>query len=960
MAIDDLTMALMADPLNIQRHTLQSLENMLGGKATLVDPNSVAMQLVEMSAQTVSQFAMVCEQKLLSQYKNRAQTMEDLIQHLSDFDYVGFYSTPSQITMQIELDKTYIINNAKSFNENYKKLVIPGDTEFNVGGTMFGLYYPIDIRVDTKTGIPIVIYDITNQHPLMPLESNRVSFYEGSPYLGINPIIMEVPLYQFARSKITEVLIAAQGFAKKYQYYDNFYAIRLFTEVNGTRIELNQVMSGETYDPYKPTARVTVEPDTNTCSVVIPQIYFTSNMVGVRLFVELYTTKGDISQNVGALDVNQIKIDFKVDEDTDIYSVAAERMPVFNVRILSAVTQNGTNGYTFSEARARALNDSFHTDLILRTIDLENFYNEHDIRIVKYQDDLTNLLYFGYKMLTIDVGNGVRAIVPTTNAYIELTDVIGSTVSTITKNMDGSYTILPTTWFEYSLNDQVCTPLSDDLINDLAGSDKEKLIEKVNAHNYTRTPFHIRVATSHTYPVATSYNMMNPTITRMTITHENTDVAAQMLSISEMITHEASGSGGYTLRFIVKKDILDAVSENDITVYVYTTTSDGICVGTIAQNEGSVDGYPIYRVNIATDYYIDDDGNLNLTSLSDGDHNWSYLVPMEAEFHLVFMIKSKNFDHAATNTLFYLGVPDKLRENNTVLIRQKCLIQFGYSLNDVIYNNINLVRTSEVYATYVVDIPLTFSQDVPKCDEFGVPIINVVDGKLEYAEILHHRGDQVLGSDGKPMYLHRKGDVIIDAFGQPTVIKNRIQKYLIMSMMFDAKLFISEHPNYVAWRNGLTAELESYFKIIRNAQPHIRDSDSFYFRPSRTLGTGRFDVGDGVISTLPLAISLKLRVHVEPKVISDAELRSTLRKAIINLVEPMVRTRTISLTEMARVIKAQVEYVESVDVLGINGQTDLQTMTIVDDSIQPMLAHECYLANDRIDIKKSVDIEFVS
>ena len=73
-----------------------------------------------------------------------------------------------------------------------------------------------------------------------------------------------------------------------------------------------------------------------------------------------------------------------------------------------------------------------------------------------------------------------------------------------------------------------------------------------------------------------------------------------------------------------------------------------------------------------------------------------------------------------------------------------------------------------------------------------------------------------------------------------------------------------------------------------------------------------------------------------------------------------MQQKTISLTNIADIITNSITYVTATDVLGINGDIDLQTISIADDSVQPSIAQELYLTNDnKISIRKSIYIDFV-
>ena len=94
-------------------------------------------------------------------YPARANTAVDLYKHLSDYDYVDIFASPSNTVIVAVLDKNYVINNSIPVpGTSYSKMVIPSTTRFTIGDHSFGIYYPIQIVSNTNTGRFTVNYII--------------------------------------------------------------------------------------------------------------------------------------------------------------------------------------------------------------------------------------------------------------------------------------------------------------------------------------------------------------------------------------------------------------------------------------------------------------------------------------------------------------------------------------------------------------------------------------------------------------------------------------------------------------------------------------------------------------------------------------------------------------------------------------------------------------------------------
>lgn len=954
----DLSLRLLTDPINIQKLVLDDVQSRLGGNYEIVDVNNTWAHLVETASNLTAQMAVSTENAINATNALRAQTTEDLARNMSDYDYVNQYSTPAMTHVLLTLDKKYITDNALSYNENYKKVIIPVDTTFTIGSLVFGIYYPIEIRINKTTGTPLVVFDATEENSLHSLKQNIIPFTEQS-YMNMNLLILKIPVYQFTKSYVEEDLVPLQGFANKYTYTDKFFATRMFTTVNGKKVELHQTLSPGSYDPYEPTARIRIEPETKTFYVNIPQIYFTSNLMGPKLTMEVYTSKGALDVDVSAIPAESILCNFNLNKHSSPFSKILSMVPTILVAAANNKIVGGSDGYDFEELRRRVINNAFHTSVLVTPMDMEKYFDDAGFRIVRYMDNLTNLIYFGYKVLTDKFGS----IVPSMTAAIDFKESIIDTVSTILKNSDGTFTFLPKTLYKYNESSQTCTPVPDQDIATLANLTTLERITEFNNTIYTKSPFHMRLIPDGRYSKVGSYNLMTPSIEDLMFSHENPNITAQMVATAGAIHHLNEGSGGYKLQLMVNKstDLLE-IPETDLYVYLYTEAVDGMLVGTRLTFKEKFGNEYIYETILETDYCISRDHNLNLTSLHDDSTTWDHFVKLESTFNIVFLVNRNHFPNAISENSLYQGIKNELKNTHLVVLRQTCTIKLGYSLEDVVYNDINLSWSGKQYLTHPIDVPMTYPYDVYQTNPDGTPTIEIDPESCEVVmTTLHQKGEVILDDFGNPVLKYRKGDIRYGEDGKPILLHDRVQVYYINALMLDAKIYLSEHPKHVSYRDALPETLESYFATLRSAADLLLERDLLYFRPIRTLGSSQFNIGDSIVVTMPLTMSLKLRCFVGADVAADTQLRETITESIINLIEPEIQEKQISLTDLASLVKEKIDYIEFVDVLGINDDTALQTLTIVEEGVQPSIAQELYLTKDNtLSIKKSIDVEFTA
>lgn len=1124
---DDITLQTMRDPINLQKLVLDDISSRLTGNKVIVDPNQVSMLLIEMGANLTSNLARATEETLSAQLAKRALTTEELYKHMSDFDYVNLFSTPSSTIITLTLDKTYLYNKALDYNEVYKLVVIPQNTVFKLGTLTFGIYYPINIRINKANGFISTVWDTTKENPLYTLNTNYLSSISQS-YLGFEFLHIDIPVFQFTRTRSEYTVTPGVGFAQKVSYSDDFYAARFFTNApNSTDlVEFHQELGKDSYDPKTLTMRMQVLLDESAISINTPQIYIDDNMVGSKIYVDVYTTKGNISPSLASLDTSQLKANFNLNNNSSIYSKILSTIPTCYINMKGDRPSGGSDGLTFNELRERVVHNSFHTTALITPIDLENFFSDKGFRVVKYKDDLTNLIYFAYKLLKDNDGN----IIPSANLNITLkstsgyedsidevsnivfggtnedgtvvysqinnfvnlhtyvyecftfdehlddnvqefrdgsvdyvvcgifdltkvfteqdinsdnwsevskpyyddweafkTDLIGAsfngyqysinedrenityTVSfrkTYThikgsnqisfKDYDYSFkqftadhtvTILPTTIYKYDDSNLSCTPLTNDERDTLTKLSKEEQVAFFNESTYTSSPFHIRLITSDRYPYASSYNLMNPEISHVKFVKENNTITAQMTICGLAIVHNDRGTGGYTIRMMCQQSQdLITVAEEDIVVYLYAADKNGTYCGLVGSpvkdSDGNIiynDGIINYDFNLTSNYHIDKDHRLALTSLSSNNvyESSEHFFDLDTTFHALFMINTANYpdftnaNNANMNDIKNI-VPDEFIDY-IVMIEQQFDIKLGYALDDVVYNSIDLQWGGANYATYQSDVIKTYDYDVYETDQNGVPVYTIdEEGNVVFNKI-HSKGETVYYEDVNtdsnltmeddasktPVYKYKKGEVRLDEDGFPIITEDRVLKYNIQALMIDYKVYICDNQASIDYVTELPSILETYFETIRIATDNLLERDKVYFKPIRTLGSGQFDVGDNVTVSMPLEMSVKFKAYLNNEAYSNDSLRNGIEEQMIEIIEEQLINKRVSLGDMVEIFKSRISHIEAIDVLGINGSTDLQTLTIADDSIQPSIKQIAYVTKDnKISIKKDVSIEF--
>ena len=964
----------MNNPDIIAKIALDEMEDRMGGKRIIADPNSPFCHLLEFGSSIAAGVISAMDEKLPIIYAKRAESMEDLYQHMSDFDYLSMYSTPSHTVLRMFINKQYLVDNALNYNNNYKLVRIPEDTEFLLGKYPFHLYYPINILINNYTKTFTTVFDSNTINPLHELSSNVIEKYDFN-YQGMDYLMVDFPVYQFAKSTIEETLVAEAGFAKKINYNNKFYAIRLFSYSGGKYTELAQSQSKLVYDATVPTALVRVLPDEQKIKIVIPQIYFDKDMLGSKLLIEVYTTQGELDIDTSNITNTNIGYTFKVGEREDAtYSNILKSLP-FDLIFSLAATKitGGSNSITVDELRNRVVNNTLYSRVPITEGEIENFLNDSGFYVKKYLDNVTDREYHAYRVLKDETDS----IIPSLTLQTRIKSTYGTDSnypSIIYQNADNSITILPSTLYEYDSATNCAVPVSaadTNYILSLAENDKEILANVLNNKQYLRSPFHMRISFNSSYPQATSYDLFNPSVDKVMFEEDNYEMTEKMMMFSATISAPVASSattGVYTVDMVViKSDDVKNIDESNLVVYVTTHTNDGNWVGTTARHISTDEqsGRSIYRFEIVTNYHLTLKNEIGLqfpnsTSVSLQEQ----LVNLTADYHVVFMINRNNTASTVVepSSNIISGVPANLTTMNVAISRQYLTLTLGSCLSDVIKNDLEVASAQAVYATYDHDVPARYEEDVYKYNDDGILETTIDDDGNLHLVLLHEAGEQKVDDQGELLYEHRIGDIVYDLDGQPVIAQATTKDYYITAMFLDAKIFFSDRTAESDFQKNLYTNLESYFDTIRVMQDQLLERTNIYFRCVRSTGYTVINRGDNLFDKQNIEMSFKIVCYVPSYVKQSESIQNQITEMTCSAIEESLNTKTVSMLDIFNVVKEKMsDYIDHFDLLGINGDTTLQTFVIVDTDSQPSVARKLELTSDNmLSLNKQIEITYIA
>lgn len=947
-------------PLSLASMALDEIESRLDGNRVIADPNSPFCHLLEFGSSVGSGVISLIDEKLPLIYPHRAVTMEDLYMHMSDFDYARITSQPSQTTMRMMLPKQYLILNALP-KDNYKLVVIPKDTVFTIGKYRFGIHYPINIVINSYTNTFTVSYDTKEINPLQTLTKNIVDKYDMS-YNGVDYLVIEFPIYQFAKSVVEKTLISATGFAEKITYNNKLYAIRLFTVKDGKRIELGQSQSEMVYDTSRPTALVRPLPDEQRINIILPQVYFSKNILGTKLYIELYTTLGKLDISTKTIKPENIHANFAIKSDsTTKYSAILKNLPFHLTMVLTKNITGGSDPLDLDILRNKVVNDALYQRAPISEVELQTYVEKDGFKVQKTHANVTGLVYDAYKVLRDTDGS----VIPSLSLPLRFYNQLYETCSTVKLQSDNSYTILPTAIYRHDTDAEDAVMLNDTEMMNIAKMSKPELVDYLNNNRLFKTPFHMRVNTIDNDIYATSFNLMLPNMNKLIFVEENFDVPSKITVFDARIEHLNHGIGGYKVSLSVyKSDDLNKVKEDKISIYGLFKTKHNQWIYREFSVEAHINNRTIYSLVVETNYKLTDK-TISVTNFNNDDIVYpEYDIDLVSDMYLVCMLDKEALEVPPTQAPHRLtdGVPNAILNTHVGLTRQYIELSFGHKLDDVIYNSIDISASPKKYATWDHNVPAVYEQDVYERDEDGsLVLVPGEDGTVKPNKI-HSAGEQKLDQYGKPIWLHKVGELRYDAKGEPIVVSDRNKIYYIDTMFIDAKVFASERTSETNFVNSLYTILDSNFEVIRNLGKQMFELARIYFKCVRSTGTARFNMGDGVISKQNVELSFKLRCYVPSYVKTDLGIQTTIKDKTSIAIEEAIRTKTISMLDVFSSVKEKMsDYIDHFTLLGINGDVATQTFVVIDEDAQPSIARKLELVEDNVfTLTKDVDIEFVA
>jgi len=939
---------LLKNPMLTQSLALRDLQERHGSGNKIVDGNNVPCWMLETMCNLVSGATQEMIRMNNDSYSKRATTSKELYRHMSQWDYVGLYSLPSSTNLRLLLDKKYIIDHSVSYNSNYNKIIIPSTSKFTIGGIDFGIYYPIEIKINKLTNTFLISHDTSMDSPLKTLVDNTIKHTEMHLH-DMAMIDMEFPVYQFRRRIYTETLVKGQGYTNKWELQNKFYAVVITHLKNKRWSPIGQTLSDMSYDPFTPTAKLRVNLDENTISINIPQIYFSNGTIGTNLKVEIYETKGELDINIGNIKPSDLSFTLgDIGEGTLAYTEILNRIPVREVLPTTNRISGGSNGWTFEELRDKVINDAFTTEAAITLPRMKNLFTNKETTVTKQLDNLTARNFIAHS--PIKDAEGIH--LPAGNLRTNISELSIEACTHIKTNSDNSVTVLPA--ILYKLNGNIAEPVCDMERATFDARSIEQRVSILNDSQYTFSPFHIRLSVEDEFPVASIYELTNPAIQEIVFVSENVEISTQLTIMNGIIIHNLLETEKFIVRIgVLKSNDLKDVIEDNIRIRGYTTdpnSGEEFYIDAVKSSE--VEKVTYYDFVLTTEYDINKFHRILINSFnrtSGGNSNGCYI---DMKFSLMVSLEVRS-----SNILGSTLSPSEF----VTTIRQDLTIVLGKRLNSTIDPSVDINYTDIKYQTYPETIYKKYTSDVYEYDDEGKLIFIVFDGAVELNK-LFSEGDDIVDEFGHKIVAHLAGDMVLDYRGNGIVVKERTSIYAINMLHIDYRLLYDNSTDPSMIGINLSEMIGHYLEELSRVQKDLLEKTYMFFEPICTIGNSNYVTKKNTFVNQPLNVTMHLVLYVSTKTIDNIEMINSLKSSVVNIIRAHVESGTISISLIQdEIISSLGDQILSIDNYGINGDPELQTLINVNDKTKSIVARKLTFNTDNtIHYVEDLIIETVS
>ena len=939
------------DPIYAQKRMYEFIEQATDSELGVSNPNNAFTLLLEAMATYRANIKEEGEGILRRKFASLANKEEDLYAHISDASIANVYSTPAVTPFVISISVDDLLSNGYRDNiNNYTETTLPIGSTITVSGITHTVLNDIVIRLyDTNT---VFIEQYNNDNDISFKNVGIITGGLISDIDGNRWVVFEVPLKQVTMSTISKNIVISEGFNKKIELTDKYYATKVSyrsINTNNELVELYKVFNDSYVNPLKPTAVVNIYDD--FVAYNIPDVFLLEGIVTGEAVIDLYQTKGSIYSPIHKYDSDIFEV------NVPNTGVNKSKASIANMSIISRSRypiDGGSDKLPFTELRDRIVHNAIgNINIPVTDKHLEAVVSDAGFNIHKAIDVLTNRVYVVNKLFTELESNNIT-VKP--DVYNITTNLILSRIDNSKITITNDYYIIHAGAIFKSDNGLV-TPISTVEENTLNTLNNLQIVSELNRYKYLYSPYHYINEVKSDIADSRVYDLNNPVIESNIIVAKN---IATVVNVNIKSYEIFKTDNGYTIHLTLIFN--DEFKQTDL------ATTRAELVLPLIGGDTDVRFSAAYQVTdnlftfeIDSDFYIDENNYFNITN------GLSTIITKKTLLQNTATVYIYSNDPAVTDSTDFLKSEIKTSAipHVTVFDKEELNISFGKKL-PTLWTKVHSVYTERKYKKYTTSAIATYTEDVyevyPETGKIFKVITNVDGSTTIVKNILHHVGDTVLDANNDPVYKYKAGDIMLDTDGLPIIdYMDGVIKYNDLHLM-DYEYIRSNNNTY---RNYITAATDMLTKWLSDDLPRLNEN---MLENTKLFFKSFNDVTNIKIFTDGNVISASSRITPDINIYTTTPIDNTddvaaIKNSIGTIIYKTLKDTTINITTLKEHIMAAMP--ASVVSVKINtmlaGVEHGEVIQIVDETKRFILDKELAISNNNtLVITNKIKIDIIN
>jgi len=947
------------NPIAIKTIILDRLSDITYGAVNIVDPSNPFTYLLESSCVNASMFIQENMQNMRDLYPRLSTSQDNLYRHMSDYDYLDRFATPSDTDLEVFISLNEFERYAKDYpSDRTKRITMPRDMKIKLGGYTFTLNYPIHISKHYN-GVYSVRYKTDEINPFDSLSSNFIPFrvLQDQAERYEQWLVFKTRVKQIDYKVVEYPIEVSRSMSDDISITDQFFYARVYYKTNNVWKEMITTHTQQVFDPLIPTACLKVYDD--RLNVFVPPIYTLNGSITGNLIVVVYTTKGSVNTNFTNYRMEDIQYEMEPinrDKDYDLYVDSFINTAKY-MRI-DRVLNGGADSVDFRTLKNSVIDNSIGD----RKLPITYRQLDYDIQRLGYTvekniDVLTNRLFVVHRPTPKSIDR-----YPITETHFNMTTISESVYNLRLTNQVMSRvsnrTIIPKGTIFKMENGK--TKMIDYVeLQYLDNLETSTYINVLNNNKYLSAFYHYILDTVDNEVILRAYDISKPMIEAISFDGYNETVQHAVTSSAYSIEKIPLG-----YKIFLNSNMLyyrPHITQDNIKAYLVYKDAEGTefyFESTIFVSDGK---NPIYQFELICSGDIDNKNKLYIENAKSRYGEPAVIsLDMLDNLYTMYVIDDLPTNYVESEMDYYV------RNTNftgvkAVVTMEKLYVRFGHAL-PYLWRRIRSTSNEDLYKTYSEDAPGFYLTDIYKIDPATGAIFKLNDQcQLEY-ELLHHKGDPMLDEDGNQIYIHHKGDLVLDENGDPVLLPLNLVKYDFDLLLVDHKSIVANTEAHVAYKEHVRSVITNWLITdLVDLNRETLENTAIYFRPKRSIDYVPILLDNNTITKIPTGQSLDITIYVKHETFQNSTLKDNLNYSLVKFISDQIKDKDrVSRADLIRdIMNENDDVIESIEIHGLAGDLDLELIVLLEEDKTLTLNKKLILTtSNEINLVEDINITY--